>query len=164
MDRFLGEVKIDRPAPRVQVRHMPVSDASWADAPIADMPPATAPVADAPGGKAALASRRAKALVLIACVLSGAWFYAAQETKYAAAASASQALPPGMRQTLAQLATGTGDAAPVQVRGVFYDKHEGQYCGELNGRNAPAGELQSKDGMRVFVCGPGLHAGAPPSR
>jgi hypothetical protein len=164
MDRFLGEVKIDRPAPRGPVRHIPVTNAPLAEAPPAPAPVAPAPVADAPGGKAAQASSRAKALVLTACVLFGAYFYAAQEAKYAASAGAPQALPREMRQTLAQLAAGNDEAASVQVRGVFYDKHEGQYCGELNGANAAVAEPRSRDGMRIFVCGPGLRAGGEPSR
>jgi hypothetical protein len=153
MDRFLGELKMDAP-----VRHVPVTNA-----PVTDGPLTAAPVADAPGGKAALASSRAKAAVLTALVLFGAYFYAAQETKYAAAAASSQALPREMRQTLAQLAAGNDDAAAVQVRRVFYDKQEGQYCGELNGGISPGGELRSKDGMRVIVCGPGLHGSGQPS-
>lgn len=126
MDRFLGEVKMD------------------------------APVSCPPGGKAALASSRAKAAVLVACVLLGAHFYAAQERKNAAQASAAQALPREMQQTLAQYSASNEDAAAVQVRKVFYYEQEGVYCGEVNGRNSHGGDLRFKDGVRIFVCGPGL--------
>jgi hypothetical protein len=127
MDRFLGEAKMD------------------------------APLSCPPGGKAALASSRAKAGVLVACVLLGAYFYAAQERKNAASASAAQALPRDMQETLAQFsAARTEDAAAVQVRKMFYYEQEGVYCGEVNGRNSRGGDLRFKDGVRIFVCGPGL--------
>jgi hypothetical protein len=145
MDRFLGEVKLEAP-----VRHVPVTHAPAANAPVAN-----ASIADAPGGKAAQASSRAKAAVLIACVLLGAYFYAAQEKKNAATAHAVQ-------ETLEQLAAGPADAA-AQGR-VFHDKQGNVYCGELGGHNARAAELRLKDGMRLFVCGPGRRAGGPPPR
>jgi hypothetical protein len=150
MDRFLGEVKIERPAPRAPARHVPVTHAPVANAPVANT------IADAPGGKAAQASSRAKAAVLIACVLLGAYFYAAQEKKNAATAHAVQ-------ETLEQLAAGPADAAAVQGR-VFHDRQGNVYCGELGGHNARGAELRLKDGMRLFVCGPGPRAGGPPPR
>jgi hypothetical protein len=149
MDRFLGEVEIERPAPLAPARHVPVTHAPVASAPVAN-------AIAAPGGKAARASSRAKAVVLTACVLLGAYFYAAQEKKNAATAHAVQ-------ETLEQLAAGPADAAALQGR-VFHDRQGNVYCGELGGHNARGGELRLKDGMRLFVCGPGPRAGGPPPR
>jgi hypothetical protein len=117
-----------------------------------------APVSYVPGGKAALASSRTKAGVVIACVLLGVYLYAAQERKHAAAAGAVQALPREMQATLAQLAARNGEATAVQVRKPFYDKQAGVYCGEIDGASGSRGEPRPGDGVRIFVCGPGLGA------
>jgi hypothetical protein len=127
MDRFQGEVKMD------------------------------APVSYVPRGKAALASSRAKAGVVTACILLGVYLYGVQERQHAAAAGAVQALPHEMEETLAQLAARNEDAAAAQVRKAFYDKQADVYCGEVNGTKGARGELRSPDGVRIFVCGPGPH-------
>jgi hypothetical protein len=129
MDRFFGEVKIEVP------KSYP------------------------PGGKAALASSRAKAGVLVACMLFGVYFYSAQERKHAAAASAAKALPREMRQTLSHLSV-RDDPTALQVRKVFYDKDDDVVCGEVDGRNRRPGKPGAHDDVRIFVCGPALGARA----
>jgi hypothetical protein len=125
MDRYFGEVKIE------------------------------VPKAYAPGGKAALASSRGKAVFVVACILLGGYLYNVQERKHAAAASAAQALPREMRQTLSHLSP-RDDPAALHIRKVFYDKEDGVVCGEVDGRKRHAGQPGAQGEVRVFVCGPAL--------
>jgi hypothetical protein len=123
------------------------------------------PITYAPGHKAALATSRAKAAVVIACVLLGAYFYAAEEKKNASA-SAAQALPREVQDLGMYFAPSNDDPTSMRIRQVFYDKRDGVYCGEVNGRGARGGELRLKDGVRIFVCGPRVadRAGPDPRR
>jgi hypothetical protein len=125
MDRFPGEVQIE------------------------------VPVSYAPGQKAAVASSRAKACVLIACVLLGVHFYTVQEKKHAAA-GAGLALPREVQDLGMHLANRGDDPTAMRIREVFFDKHAGVYCGEVNGRNVRGGDARFKDGVRIFVCGPDM--------
>jgi hypothetical protein len=112
------------------------------------------PMSYAPGRKAALASSRAKACVLVICILLGARFYAVEEKKNAA--GAAQALPRQVQDLGLHFAAGSDDPASIRIRQVFYDKQEGVYCGEVNSRNVRGGDARFKDGVRIFVCGPGV--------
>jgi hypothetical protein len=125
MDRFFGEVKVD------------------------------VPMSHAPAGKAAQASSRAKACFLAACVVLGAYLYFSQESQNAVAAATAPAMPGEMQGLMVHLAAKGGDPAAMQIRNRFYNQQDGVYCGEVNGLDSRGGELKFKDGVRVFVCGPG---------
>jgi hypothetical protein len=111
----------------------------------------------APGRKAALASSRAKTGVLIACALLGAHFYVTQERKNAAPAAPPQELPREVQDLLSHLNVTSDERTTAQIGKIFYDSRNHVYCGEVNGHNTRGGDARLKDGMRVFVCGPGLH-------
>jgi hypothetical protein len=109
-----------------------------------------------PGGKAAAASSRAKRVVLLACVLLASALYVSEERSHAAAGAKLSGAHPEMHDVVARFAAQPGDPAAVAVRNFFYDKKEGVYCGELNSRTSHGTELKLKDGVRIFVCSPGV--------
>ena len=112
-------------------------------------------ISGAPGGKAAAASIRAKRTVLFACVLLALVMYVSEERSHTAARARLYGAQPEMRKAVARFAGEPADPAAVAVRNFFYDKKDGVYCGELNSRTSSGAEVKFKDGVRIFVCGPG---------
>jgi hypothetical protein len=107
--------------------------------------------------KAALASSRAKRGVLIACVLIGTSVYVSEEKKRAAADADGLGVHREMQELMARFAVKFDNSASVSVRNLYYDKQDQVYCGEVNGRTGRGGQVKFKDGVRIFVCGPGVH-------
>lgn len=112
-------------------------------------------IAPATSGKAAAASVRAKRACLVACVLVATSFYVSEEKNHAGATPGPQR---EVKDLMAHFAVKFDDAASVNLRKVFYDKQDGVYCGEVNGHSDRGGDVKLKDGVRIFVCGPGVRA------
>lgn len=114
-------------------------------------------ISNTQGGEAAAASNRTKRTVLALCMLLAAGMYVSQERSRATLPEVrpGQARP-DMHEVAARYAR-PGDAAALAVRKVFYDGQEGVYCGEVSGRTSTGAEARFRDGVRIFVCGPGLH-------
>lgn len=113
-------------------------------------------ISEAPGGKAAAASTRAKRAVLLACVVLALALYVSEERSHEAARARLHEAQPEMRKVVARFAAQPADPAAVAVRNFFYDRKEGVYCGELDSRTSRGTEVKLKDGVRIFVCGPGV--------
>jgi hypothetical protein len=107
------------------------------------------------GGKAAAASTRAKRGFLVLCVLLAAAMYVSQERSRAQADARLGGASPEMHALAARFSQ-PGDAAALTVRKLFYDRQDGVYCGEVNGRTSGGAEVRFRDGVRIFVCSPGL--------
>lgn len=114
-------------------------------------------ISTAGSGKAAAASSRAKRGFLVVCVLLATSLYVSQERTRAAAEARLGQAHPEMHAVAARFAQPGDDPAALAVRGLFYDSKDGVYCGEVNGRTSRGAEVRFKDGVRIFVCGPGLH-------
>jgi hypothetical protein len=113
-------------------------------------------ISGAPRGKAAAAGTRAKRAVLAACVALASVLYVSEERSHAAARARLYGAQPEIQKVVARLAAQPGDPAAVAVRNFFYDKKDGVYCGELDSRTSRGAEVRFKDGVRIFVCGPGV--------
>jgi hypothetical protein len=113
-------------------------------------------MSQSPDKKAALASSRAKRGFLIACVLLAASIYVSEEKKRAAADAAGLGMRREMQELMARFAVRFDNPASVNVRNLYYDKEDRVYCGEVNGRGSHGREMKLKDGVRIFVCGPGV--------
>jgi hypothetical protein len=105
--------------------------------------------------KAAQAGRRAKRGFLVVCVLLAASIYVSQE-KRGAADAGGRAMHREMQDLMAHFAVRFDESAAAGVRALYYDKQDRIYCGEVNGRNSRGGEAKFRDGVRIFVCGPGV--------
>lgn len=110
-----------------------------------------------PGGKAAAASTRAKRACLLACVVLAAGMYVSQERSRAAAEARLREAHPEVPALASRLAQQRGNPAAPAVHNVFYDGKDRVYCGEVGGKAAPGAEVRFRDGVRIFVCGPGVH-------
>ncbi len=113
-------------------------------------------ISEAPGGKAAAASTLAKRAVMLACVVLALGLYVSEERSHAAARARLYGARPEMRKALARYAAQPADPAAFMVHNFFYDKKDGVYCGELDSRTSRGAQVKLKDGVRIFVCGPGV--------
>lgn len=113
-------------------------------------------ISHGPGGKAAAASTTAKRACLLACVVLAAGMYVSQERSRAAAEARLPQAYPDAPALAARLAQQRGNKGPA-VRNVFYDSKDGVYCGEVDGTPRRPAEVRFRDGVRIFVCGPGVH-------
>jgi basic membrane lipoprotein Med (substrate-binding protein (PBP1-ABC) superfamily) len=118
-------------------------------------------MSQSPDKKAALASSRAKRAVLVACVVIGTGVYVSQEKRRAAADAGGVGLHREMQELMARFAVKFDTSVAVNVRNLYYDKQDRVYCGEVNGRTDRGSEIKFKDGVRIFVCGPGVHDTPP---
>jgi hypothetical protein len=114
-------------------------------------------MSQSPDRKAALASSRAKRGFVIACVLLGVSIYVSEEKKRAAADAAGLGMRREMQELMARFAVKFDNSASLNVRNLYYDKQDGVHCGEVNGRTSRGAQMKLKDGVRIFVCGPGVH-------
>lgn len=111
------------------------------------------------GSKAAAASSRAKRAILIFCGLLAASSYLAEEKHRAADDAHGQGIYRETHDLVARFAVRFDDAASIKVGKLFYEKQDRVYCGEVNGRDGHGDDLKLKDGVRIFVCGPGVRQG-----
>jgi hypothetical protein len=115
------------------------------------------PNAQAPGNRAAIASRQAQRVVVIACLLAGwAWQQAGAGSRGVEMVPLPLARAP-LDAGVARVALRLGDSDTVLVGELAYRKNAREMCGEVNGIDSSGAAIRFKDGIRIFMCGPGFH-------